>query len=122
MDGGESGIRTHEALLTLTRFPSVRLKPLGHLSGSGAFYSTRRSHRIRCAAGRLSIAAPASQIHIDAVALASRSIRRSYSAAGTPLKRSVTLASSTEPQNNTHSKVLGKSSGRSAALIGMAIL
>src|SRR3954447_16297343 len=31
--GGESGIRTHGTLLTYTRFPSVRLKPLGHLSG-----------------------------------------------------------------------------------------
>lgn len=30
--GGESGIRTHGTLLTYTRFPSVRLKPLGHLS------------------------------------------------------------------------------------------
>jgi CheY-like chemotaxis protein len=29
--GGESGIRTHGTLLTYTRFPSVRLKPLGHL-------------------------------------------------------------------------------------------
>lgn len=31
-NGGESGIRTHGTLLTYTRFPSVRLKPLGHLS------------------------------------------------------------------------------------------
>ena len=30
--GGESGIRTHGTRLTYTRFPSVRLKPLGHLS------------------------------------------------------------------------------------------
>lgn len=30
--GGESGIRTHEALLALTRSPGVRLRPLGHLS------------------------------------------------------------------------------------------
>ena len=29
---GESGIRTHVTLLTQTRFPSVRLQPLGHLS------------------------------------------------------------------------------------------
>ncbi len=29
---GEGGIRTHGTLLTYTRFPSVRLKPLGHLS------------------------------------------------------------------------------------------
>src|SRR6476469_224009 len=28
----ESGVRTHGTLLTYTRFPSVRLKPLGHLS------------------------------------------------------------------------------------------
>ena len=33
-DGGESGIRTHGTLLTYTRFPSVRLKPLGHLSSN----------------------------------------------------------------------------------------
>jgi hypothetical protein len=31
--GGESGIRTHGTVLPYTRFPSVRLKPLGHLSG-----------------------------------------------------------------------------------------
>ena len=29
--GGESGIRTHDRKF-YTRFPSVRLKPLGHLS------------------------------------------------------------------------------------------
>ena len=32
--GGEGGIRTRGGLLTLTRFPGVRLKPLIHLSGS----------------------------------------------------------------------------------------
>lgn len=31
--GGESGIRTRGGLLTHTRFPGVRLKPLIHLSG-----------------------------------------------------------------------------------------
>ena len=31
---GERGIRTPEGLLTLTRFPGVRLKPLIHLSGN----------------------------------------------------------------------------------------
>src|SRR5688572_3717290 len=35
--GGESGIRTHGTLLTYTRFPSVRLKPLGHLSAGWDF-------------------------------------------------------------------------------------
>ena len=30
---GESGIRTHGTLLGYTRFPSVLLQPLGHLSG-----------------------------------------------------------------------------------------
>jgi hypothetical protein len=30
--GGESGIRTRGGLLTPTRFPGVRLKPLIHLS------------------------------------------------------------------------------------------
>ena len=29
---GERGIRTPETLLTFTRFPGVRLQPLGHLS------------------------------------------------------------------------------------------
>ena len=33
LNGGESGIRTH-GTFQYTRFPSVRLKPLGHLSGS----------------------------------------------------------------------------------------
>jgi hypothetical protein len=32
LNGGESGIRTH-GTFQYTRFPSVRLKPLGHLSG-----------------------------------------------------------------------------------------
>jgi hypothetical protein len=32
LGGGESGIRTH-GRLPYTRFPSVRLRPLGHLSG-----------------------------------------------------------------------------------------
>ena len=31
--GGEGGIRTRGGLLTHTRFPGVRLKPLIHLSG-----------------------------------------------------------------------------------------
>src|SRR5258706_4646747 len=35
--GGESGIRTRGGLLTLTRFPGVRLKPLIHLSGGRQF-------------------------------------------------------------------------------------
>src|SRR5450759_621006 len=34
--GGERGIRTPEGLLTLTRFPGVRLKPLIHLSAAHA--------------------------------------------------------------------------------------
>ncbi len=32
MDGGEGGIRTPETFKGFTRFPGVRLKPLGHLS------------------------------------------------------------------------------------------
>ena len=35
--GGESGIRTRGGLLTHTRFPGVRLKPLIHLSGAHEF-------------------------------------------------------------------------------------
>ena len=31
-DSGQGGIRTLETLLTFTRFPGVRLQPLGHLS------------------------------------------------------------------------------------------
>lgn len=34
--GGEGGIRTRGRLLTYTRFPGVRLKPLIHLSGDEA--------------------------------------------------------------------------------------
>lgn len=37
--GGERGIRTPDRLLTYTRFPGVRLKPLIHLSGGDAHYS-----------------------------------------------------------------------------------
>ena len=36
-NGGESGIRTRDTLLEYTRFPSVRLKPLGHLSTENNF-------------------------------------------------------------------------------------
>lgn len=32
MDGGEGEIRTPETFKGFTRFPGVRLKPLGHLS------------------------------------------------------------------------------------------
>ena len=35
--GGERGIRTLDTLLTYTRFPSVLLKPLGHLSDTYFF-------------------------------------------------------------------------------------
>ena len=45
--GGESGIRTHDTLLTYTHFPGVRLRPLGHLSV--ATDSTRRA-ATRCVA------------------------------------------------------------------------
>ncbi len=44
LGGGESGIRTH-GTLRYTRFPSVRLKPLGHLSGSfRCSFILRRQH------------------------------------------------------------------------------
>ena len=36
-DGGETGIRTLDTL-RYTRFPSVRLQPLGHLSGYESIY------------------------------------------------------------------------------------
>ena len=41
--GGESGIRTRGGLLTLTRFPGVRLKPLIHLS---EFHHSNRPKRL----------------------------------------------------------------------------
>ena len=41
-DGGESGIRTHEAVLAPTRFPIVLLQPLGHLSAPGGHCSGAR--------------------------------------------------------------------------------
>ena len=37
VSGGEGGIRTRGGILSHTRFPGVRLKPLIHLSRSGAF-------------------------------------------------------------------------------------
>jgi hypothetical protein len=48
--GGESGIRTHGTLLTYTRFPSVRLKPLGHLSEALDFTAAKKK-KPACAAG-----------------------------------------------------------------------
>jgi hypothetical protein len=41
--GGERGIRTPDRLLTYTRFPGVRLKPLIHLSAGAADYSKLRT-------------------------------------------------------------------------------
>ena len=43
--GGETGIRTPDRLLTYTRFPGVRLKPLIHLSGGEPNYSKLRALR-----------------------------------------------------------------------------
>src|SRR5919197_5013745 len=40
--GGESGIRTHDALIAHTRSPGVRLRPLGHLSAVARFYSGQK--------------------------------------------------------------------------------
>src|SRR3990170_3809116 len=42
LSGGESGIRTHDALITHTHFPGVRLRPLGHLS---VLTCSPRAHR-----------------------------------------------------------------------------
>ena len=39
--GGESGIRTHGTRFPYTRFPSVLLKPLGHLSAGCGLYSPK---------------------------------------------------------------------------------
>src|SRR4051794_27146687 len=43
--GGETGIRTPDRLLTYTRFPGVRLKPLIHLSGGEPNYSKLHASR-----------------------------------------------------------------------------
>ena len=40
--GGEGGIRTHDTL-PYTRFPSVRLRPLGHLSRTSYFLRARKN-------------------------------------------------------------------------------
>ena len=40
--GGETGIRTPDRLLTYTRFPGVRLKPLIHLSSKFASIANSR--------------------------------------------------------------------------------
>ncbi len=45
LPGGETGIRTPDRLLTYTRFPGVRLKPLIHLSGGEPNYSKLRALR-----------------------------------------------------------------------------
>ena len=38
LHGGKGGIRTRGGLLTHTRFPGVRLKPLIHLSAKAGVY------------------------------------------------------------------------------------
>ena len=43
--GGERGIRTLDTLLTYTRFPSVRLQPLGYLSGIDTILPANRKLR-----------------------------------------------------------------------------
>ena len=40
-NGGEGGIRTLGTVLPYTHFPGVLLKPLGHLSGTWNYMSTR---------------------------------------------------------------------------------
>src|SRR5437868_9338257 len=45
LGGGESGIRTHDALIAHTRSPGVRLRPLGHLSAVAAFYLRKKKAR-----------------------------------------------------------------------------
>jgi hypothetical protein len=52
LNGGESGIRTH-GRLPYTRFPSVRLRPLGHLSGCRRPAIPERERRRATAAGSL---------------------------------------------------------------------
>ena len=44
ISGGAGGIRTRGGLLTLTRFPGVRLKPLIHLSGKSAIVAGSFAH------------------------------------------------------------------------------
>jgi hypothetical protein len=75
--GGETGIRTPDRLLTYTRFPGVRLKPLIHLSGGESNYSKLRALRDTHAQTRLrmpdvvhqrpriSIRFPVHQTHAD---------------------------------------------------------
>ena len=51
--GGERGIRTLGTLLTYTRFPGVRLQPLGHLSNAPSWKARHVSthyteHRSGC--------------------------------------------------------------------------
>ena len=59
--GGESGIRTHGTRLTYTRFPSVRLKPLGHLSAGWRFYPAKKQKARRWRAFRCASRATASR-------------------------------------------------------------
>ena len=46
-DGGEDGIRTHEALLEPTPLAGERLRPLGHLSGTALDKENRRDNQLR---------------------------------------------------------------------------
>lgn len=44
-DGGEDGIRTHETLLRSTPLAGERLRPLGHLSGTGEIAGKARQFK-----------------------------------------------------------------------------
>jgi hypothetical protein len=54
--GGEGGIRTRGGLLTHTRFPGVRLKPLIHLSSKPAIVAQAATAPLRASWGLASIA------------------------------------------------------------------
>ena len=50
--GGEGGIRTRGGLLTHTRFPGVRLKPLIHLSCEPAILTYTAACALRASRGK----------------------------------------------------------------------
>src|SRR3546814_17231155 len=45
VSGGAGGIRTLERLLTVTHFPGVRLRPLGHRSVAGTYSWRSGGHK-----------------------------------------------------------------------------
>ena len=96
--GGERGIRTPEGLLTLTRFPGVRLKPLIHLSGSAILPAARTSPNSTRSAANRHRSRPFTHPHGEASDGAPRAVGKTRSRCAHPSRPSRAPRSAAAPR------------------------